>query len=238
MEIKIIKEGRKTASCSFKDGALVVKMPNWISSTEEQRILRRFVNWAQKRIAKNPNLLLPTSLPSFQTGQRVQVSNQQFFLFIHPDFPPEHLRKKIQTIPSTHILSVKTAKKTPEHLHKAVTKAIGQHFLPAVTQRVNRLNQLHFRQTIKGVQLKYMKTRWGSCSSSGNISLSSRLLLAPTEVLDYVIVHELAHRLEMNHSRNFWKLVHEADPNYKEKEEWLKKHGRTCEFWPLDKSDQ
>lgn len=237
MEIKIIKEGRKTASCSFKDGALVVKLPFWISSTEEQRVLQRFVNWAQKRIAKNPNLLLPTSLPSFQTGQRIKVSNQQFFLFIYPDRPAEYLKRKIQTSPSSHILSVKTAQKTPELLHKAVTKAIGQHFLPSVTQRVNLLNQLHFRQPISAVQLKYMKSRWGSCSNKGNISLSSRLLLAPPAVLDYVIIHELAHRIEMNHSQNFWNLVRKADPSYKEKEKWLKKNGRTCEFKPLDKSD-
>lgn len=237
MEIKIVKEGRKTASCSFKNGALVVKIPYWISPTEEQRILQRFINWAQKRIAKNPNLLLPNSLPIFQTGQRVRVRSEDFLLFIAPDLPTANLKKKIQDSPSAHILSIKSTNKNPEHLHKTITKTIGQHFLPAVTERVIQLNQLHFQQPIGVVQLKYMKSRWGSCSSKGNINLSSRLLLAPTAVMDYVIIHELAHRLEMNHSANFWKLVRQADPTYQQKEEWLKKNGRICEFLPSDQSD-
>jgi len=237
LEIKIIKERRKTASCSFKSGTLVVKMPFWINQTEEQRVLQRFVNWANKRIAKNPALLLPNPLPSFQTGQKVQVGDHQFFLFIHPDLPPENLKKEILSTSFGHILSVNSVGKSPEQLHKVVAKHIGKYFLPAVEKRVNQLNQLHFQQPIGAVQLKYMKSRWGSCSNKGNISLSSRLLLAPPLVMDYVIIHELAHRLEMNHSPKFWKLVRQADPTYKEKEEWLKKNGRTCEFFPTNSSD-
>ncbi len=233
----MLKERRKTASCSFKDGTLVVKMPFWITQTEEQRVMERFVNWANKRVAKNPHLLLPHQLPSYQTGQKVRVGDHQFFLFIYPDLPPVSIKKDILNNPLSHILSIKSIHKTPEHLHKVVAKKIGKYFLPTVKERVNQLNQLHFQQPIGAVQLKYMKSRWGSCSSKGNISLSSRLLLAPPIVMDYVIIHELAHRLEMNHSPKFWRLVKLADPTYKQKEEWLKRNGRTCEFFPTNSSD-
>ena len=78
--------------------------------------------------------------------------------------------------------------------------------------------------------MKYNHSNWGSCSSKGNINLSTRLLFAPDDVIDYVIIHELAHRIEMNHSPRFWKLVSDAMPDYKEKEKWLKVHGGKLGF--------
>jgi predicted metal-dependent hydrolase len=73
--------------------------------------------------------------------------------------------------------------------------------------------------------IKDQKTRWGSCSSAGNLNFSWRLILAPKEVLDYVVVHELAHLREMNHSRDFWNLVATYYPNYKKPVKWLKENG-------------
>ncbi|MCB0682671.1 MAG: M48 family metallopeptidase, partial [Saprospiraceae bacterium] len=63
-----------------------------------------------------------------------------------------------------------------------------------------------------------------------NINLSTRLLFAPPKVIDYVIIHELAHLVEMNHSRRFWDLVAAAMPDYEEQEKWLKKFGHRCDF--------
>ena len=69
------------------------------------------------------------------------------------------------------------------------------------------------------------RTRWGSCSSKGTISLNWRLVMAPPEVLDYIVIHELAHLEEMNHSAKFWAIVKTFCPDYKAQEEWLKAHG-------------
>ncbi|MDV7393186.1 M48 family metallopeptidase, partial [Arthrospira platensis SPKY1] len=77
---------------------------------------------------------------------------------------------------------------------------------------------------------KYNSSNWGSCSSGRNINLSTRLLFAPPAVQDYVIIHELAHLVELNHSDRFWKLVSEIMPDYEEKEKWLKEYGHLCEF--------
>jgi predicted metal-dependent hydrolase len=69
------------------------------------------------------------------------------------------------------------------------------------------------------------KTRWASCSAKASLSFSWRLLLAPFEVLDYVVVHELCHLHELNHSNAFWALVKEARPNYRDPFDWLREHG-------------
>ncbi len=75
------------------------------------------------------------------------------------------------------------------------------------------------------VRIKEQKSRFGSCSTKRNINLNWRLIMAPIEVLDYVIVHELCHLKEMNHSKAFWALVESIVPEYKKHRDWLKKNG-------------
>lgn len=78
--------------------------------------------------------------------------------------------------------------------------------------------------TFGRVRVKDQKTLWGSCAPSGDLNFNWRLTLAPPEVLDYVVVHELAHRLEMNHSRRFWAHVEKACPDHRERRRWLRKN--------------
>src|SRR5205085_212850 len=75
------------------------------------------------------------------------------------------------------------------------------------------------------VRIADQRSRWGSCSTSGTLSFSWRLVVAPSEVLDYVAVHELCHLRQPNHSRAFWSLVAEADPEWHAADAWLRRHG-------------
>ncbi len=75
------------------------------------------------------------------------------------------------------------------------------------------------------IRIGNQRTRWGSCSSKGTISYNWRLILMPEPIMDYVVVHELCHLLEMNHSKQFWGLVAGIIPNYAEYRTWLKKNG-------------
>lgn len=75
------------------------------------------------------------------------------------------------------------------------------------------------------ISIRNQKTRWGSCSSKGNLNFNVALMRAPIEVLDYVVVHELCHRIEMNHSEKFWKEIERVMPDYKIHRKWLKDNG-------------
>ncbi len=75
------------------------------------------------------------------------------------------------------------------------------------------------------ITIREQKTRWGSCSSEGNLNFNWKLVLMPERVLDYVVVHELAHRREMNHSERFWAVVAAVLPDYRERRQELKKYG-------------
>lgn len=114
-----------------------------------------------------------------------------------------------------------------------------------INDKIVRFLKQHIKQTIQDVALKKAdlldvkfkkisirdtKTRWGSCSSSGNLSFSWRLVFAPFDVFEYVVCHEVAHLREMNHSKNFWSLVKQICPHYKQHKDWLKYNGASLHF--------
>lgn len=80
------------------------------------------------------------------------------------------------------------------------------------------------RVTVNRIAIKEQKTRWGSCSSKGNLNFNWKLALMPERIQTYVVVHELAHRKQMNHSEAFWKEVEAVLPEYKTSRQWLKEH--------------
>jgi hypothetical protein len=98
-------------------------------------------------------------------------------------------------------------------------RRMAEHELPVRTRELALLHGIEVRR----ISVRAQKTRWGSCSARGTISLNWRLMHAPPYVVDYLIVHELMHRREMNHSARYWKLVAAAFPDYRSAEQWLKK---------------
>ena len=115
-------------------------------------------------------------------------------------------------------------KKDTEYQNKAVAqflKHTAQHYLLPRTHQLAEQMQISFGN----VTLRQQKTRWGSCSSKGNLNFNWRLVHFEPNVIDYVIIHELAHRVHMNHSAQFWNLVRKFDPSYPTHKGVLNKFG-------------
>ena len=100
-------------------------------------------------------------------------------------------------------------------------KTLAEQALKLIPQRVEYFAR-QVGVTYGRITIRNQKTRWGSCSSKGNLNFNCLLMLAPTEILDYVVVHELCHRKEMNHSKAFWGEVEKVLPEYKKSVNWLK----------------
>ena len=92
-------------------------------------------------------------------------------------------------------------------------------------QRLQALAAAH-QLTVAGLTIRNQQSRWGSCSRSGRIALNYRLVQMPPSVCDYVLLHELMHLKQQNHSRRFWRLVEAVCPDFRDSERWLKVHGR------------
>lgn len=124
------------------------------------------------------------------------------------------LEKSEQKKNSQSLLAIKHTKAEINH-YKKLTKNL-------VLERLEYYRQF-YTFSFKNISVRDQKSRWGSCSSRGNLNFNYRLSLLPPELADYIIVHELCHLKEMNHSRNFWQLVAKAVPNYKQLKKELKK---------------
>ena len=118
----------------------------------------------------------------------------------------------------------------PDEKEKKLTEAEIR-LLKVRAKRIIPQRAAHFAPiigtTYGNITIRCQRSRWGSCSSRGNLNFNCLLMLAPPEVLDYVVVHELCHRHHMNHSHEFWEEVRGIIPEYKKYERWLKENGRS-----------
>lgn len=113
-----------------------------------------------------------------------------------------------------------TIDKLTEEELKELKKKAKKIILPLVEDYSEIMGVIYGR-----VAFRTQKTRWGSCSREGNLNFNCLLALCPEPVIRYVVVHELSHRVHMNHSKAFWHLVEEFMPDYKEHRKWLKDNG-------------
>ena len=105
---------------------------------------------------------------------------------------------------------------------RALAKQAAESLPERVGQFAERMGVTYGRITIRS-----QKTRWGSCSAQGNLNFNCLLMLAPPEIRDYVVIHELCHRKHMDHSPAFWMLVQQHLPDWAQRRRWLKANGRT-----------
>lgn len=141
----------------------------------------------------------------------------------------EEILKKKEAWISKHIEKIKKTKERfeaepTEKLTREKVIALAEEALKVIPERVEYFAKV-IGVTYGKITIRNQKTRWGSCSSKGNLNFNCLLMLAPPEVLDYVVVHELCHRKQMNHSKAFWLEIEKVLPDYKEVRKWLKEEG-------------
>lgn len=155
-----------------------------------------------------PDGTLVVRAPRLTTRRRIEA-----FLREHEDWIAAR-RQKLAARPPVEKLS-------PEEL-AALKKRARRVFLARTAYYAPLLGVSYGR-----VSVRSQRSRWGSCSLQGNLNFNCLLLLAPPEVLDYVVVHELCHRLEMNHSPRFWAAVESVLPDCRARRAWLKQNGES-----------
>lgn len=228
--VTIVRERRHSIRFAVGKRAVTLRLPAILTEAEQAAQWERFTGWITGQLRQKPGLLDQFAIKTYRDKDIFWVGRRMYELRITEVDSASHsgrLKDGVMYLRLSNNASPANRQKAIEHL---LSRLVAGDFQVVITQRVQALNERYFKVGIKGVKLKYNHSNWGSCSAKGNINLSTRLLFAPDEVIDYVIVHELAHRIELNHSPRFWKLVEAAMPEYKLREKWLSENGHLCRF--------
>jgi predicted metal-dependent hydrolase len=229
--VKVYKERRNSIRASLGKNNAILRLPLFLSRKEEQTQIDRFYVWLKDKILVEDRFRKRFERKAFHSGYQFKLYDQTYTLRIEFSENKGHSGKYL----GNGLILVKLASgsnidQATNDISALVSRIVANIYKPKLHERVVRLNNHYFQKDIKSVRLKYNKSNWGSCSSSSNINLSTRLLFAPEVVQDYVIIHELSHLIEMNHSSKFWKIVSDIMPDYKKCEKWLKTNGHLCDF--------
>lgn len=189
-------------------GRVELVLPRRISAAEGWRFVERQRGWIARRLAQIPiaipfadGAVIPfRGMPHrirHQDGLRGQISAEDGVLTVPCDAP---------------------------HLSRRLTDWLRKEAKRVLSERVLAKAEI-LGMPVTRVVVKDTRTRWGSCSSRGIVNLSWRLILAPDPVLDYVVAHEVAHLVEMNHGPKFWALVDGLTPHARHGRAWLRQNG-------------
>lgn len=214
---RLVRSRRKSiALIVHPDGSLEVRAPLALPEPAIREFVIRNAAWITKKkehARRNP----PPPARAFHAGETLLLHGQAYPLRI-----VRSQRPALQFTNGEFLLAASampTARQTFTRWYRAEA---ARH----IPQRLQALAARH-GFTYKKMRLSSARTRWGSCSTLGTISISWRLVMAPEAILDYVIIHELVHTRIHNHSRLFWDGVAAILPDYKTRRAWLKKNGRT-----------
>ena len=226
--LTVIREERDRAVVSLGRRGVSIRIPLDLPREEQFRKIRKMLKWAQKKLQERP--IITKGSKEYQDNQIVKVGEWEYLLRLsYANKESSSAKIKDNIISCTISVSLPRPIQN-KHISVLLSRVIARQHIMTVTQRIQQLNQQHFNFSLKKVFLKYNMSNWGSCSVKNNLNVSTRVLFAPLEVRDYLYLHELAHLQEHNHSPAFWHLVERAMPDYKEKEQWLKKHSDECWF--------
>jgi hypothetical protein len=182
------------------------------------------------KLEKYPDRFVPLQSIRYRDGDQVTVDSKRYRLRIH------YLDKKTSSARldgaeiQLRLSSRINEEQRREQTARLIARCIAAERLPQLEERLRRLNEQHFGRKLGTIRFKNNRSNWGSCSHRGNINISTRLLLAPEKILEYVCIHELAHLIERRHGDGFWQLVERAMPDYRERRRWLRENGKNCRF--------
>ncbi len=219
--IKVIRSRRRTISLEIdQEGVLTVRAPYGLDRITINDVLRRHQPWIRKKrqeVQRRQKLSCPKK---FEAGEN--------FLWLGRAYPLEIVKRNRPplTFDGQKFELAAPFLASARQVFETWLKQQARLYLTSRVAAISRQTGLKYEK----FRLSSAATRWGSCSARGTISLVWRLIMAPSDIIDYVIVHELAHTKEKNHSRAFWRLVEDFVPDYKERRHWLRKNGFQLNF--------
>lgn len=215
----IKKSNRKTVSIIIEANATVrIMAPNKLKHSEIESLIEKKMDWILKHLDRMSQQNV-TSM-TYASGSTMLFLGEQKVLTIK-EVPKAKDQKVCASGGGIHVYTITCE---GEHIQLLLTKWLRLRAEEIIIERVAYYSEQMGVIPMK-VSVKTQTKRWGSCNSKKQIYLNWRLVFAPVEIIDYVVIHELSHIMHMNHSTLFWQLVESFDSKYKAHRKWLKDHG-------------
>ncbi|NQY25790.1 MAG: M48 family metallopeptidase [Piscirickettsiaceae bacterium] len=225
--VTVIKSRRRTTAIKIKDGAVSIHIPNRLAITFAQEFILQKTAWIQQKLRHQAHA----------KTQRASIKKQfiagENFLFLGKHYSLRLIEKnsKVSIIKRSQTLDLygRQNRLSKTGIHAALVAWYKQQAEQYLTSRTLYIaNQINLSP--RSISIKTYKARWGSCSQHTDINFNWKLVLAPARIIDYVIIHELCHIQYFNHSSQFWSLVEQFCPSFKQERHWLKENSYTLEF--------
>lgn len=212
---KFTRSKRRTIALIVeRDGTLTVRAPMRASQALIQQFIHEKADWITRTREKLKSIV--------QTPAR-QYAEGETFIFLGSSFDLKLVKSQRPSLQFDNGFTLsQTAQKRGA---TAFTRWYKVRAYEVVSERVAQYAH-KYNFTPKQVKISSAKTRWGSCSPDGTLNFTWRLVMAPLDVIDYVVVHELAHLRVKDHSSKFWKLVLAIYPEYRKQRKWLRENGK------------
>lgn len=189
-------------------------LPLFVSKEEGLEFVYKNTSWLSKELMTYPSRIY------FEEYQLIPYLGKEYKIINIPT------KKKLIKLDSSNLYVFSDKLIISNVIKDWFLKSSNDYIFKLASEKAKLLN-LNFKK----ISIRDQKTRWGSCSEKGNLSFSWRLIMSPPEVIEYVVVHEICHLKQMNHSTKFWRLVDSICTNRKKAQNWLKKNGTKLHFY-------
>jgi len=218
LSIEVVRtKRRKTASIKVIDGAVQAIVPDQLSDGRIEELIQKRTPWIRQKLRQQSETVIPKS--------KEYVSGESF------TYLGRNCRLKVLSGNNREVklkggyLNVSVSKKSKDgDIRNALIEWYEEHALDRLTEKTNRYAKI-MGVSPNSISVRDYKSRWGSCSSKGEISYNWRIIIAPHHIVDYIVVHELCHIKHPNHSPAYWKSVKREISDYEVYRQWLKEHG-------------
>jgi predicted metal-dependent hydrolase len=221
--VEVIRTGRqKTASVRVRAGKVSVAIPRSLPDSHIEALVARKTRWIRKMLLQQENAE-PVEPREYVSGESFTYLGRNYRLMVESGNPVS-----VKLRQGSLWVRVPDGCSNPEKVRKALTQWFRTHADQKLREKTERYARV-IGVSPSAIAIKTFKSRWGSCDSRGLVKFNWKLIVAPNRIVDYVVVHELCHLKQHNHSPRFWKCVESVFPDYRECREWLKLNGGILE---------
>ena len=211
----IFSKKRKTVSIQVNPHGIKVRSSYWLTKYEIKQFLLKNELWIKQKVIEQKSKV-KTKLDLID-NQEMLLGGKRFILKVTSDIIPKPKIENNHLYLSNHADIVKSFG-TPRKQIQIIVKEYAYNLLLEKTKSFSLIMSVN----PISIKIKDYRSRWGSCSFKGDISYNWKIIFAPIEVIEYLIIHELSHLIFFNHSKEFWLKVEEFQPNFKNYRKWLK----------------